>query len=190
MAYEFTERRRVTALENLSKAREAHLAGRVPRPERPPNLKHGAFARNLRQSVIRLGEDVAEYDAHLARFEEVWTPENERERVIVRRMAEAIWRLLRVYRARGRAQARQFRKVLGHVAPLAPLRPVEIQSLALHLISLFHDEGYLLTYTARLRNQFERLIRLLLAERTGSDQGFRLHTHFKLNAYDLEAPFE
>ena len=63
MAYELTEKRLTAARANLKKAWAAHCAGRVPGPERPPHLKHGFFARDLRQSVILLGEDVAEYDA-------------------------------------------------------------------------------------------------------------------------------
>lgn len=190
LAFEFTEKRRVAALANLKKAREAHLAGRVPRPARPPNLKHGSYARDLRQSVILLGEDVGEYDAHLDRFAKVFTPSTDRERTIVRRIAEAAWRLIRTYRARGNAQTRKLRQVLMKVAPHAPLHPVQVQRLAIHLVSAISDEGCLLQYMSRLRNQFERLVRLLLVERTGSDQGFRVHTHFKLSPYDLQAPFE
>ena len=190
MAFQFTEKRRVSALANLKKAREAHLAGRVPRSARPPNLKHGSFARDLRQSVILLGEDVREYDAHLERFEKVLTPSTDRERVIVRRLAEAAWRLIRGYRARAGAQSRRLRQSLESIAPHAPLDPLQVQRLAIHLVDTFHDEDYLLHFVGRLRNQFERLIRLLLVERTGSDQGFRIHTHFKLSPYDLQAPFK
>jgi len=189
MAFQFTEKRRVSALANLIKAREAHLAGRVPRSARPPNLKHGSFARDLRQSVILLGEDVREYDAHLERFEKVLTPSTERERVIVRRLAEAAWRLIRGYRARAGAQSRRLRQSLESIAPHAPLNTQQVHRLAVHLVDTFHDEDYLLHFVGRLRNQFERLIRLLLVERTGSDQGFRIHTHFKLSPYDLQAPF-
>lgn len=68
MAYVFTDRRREASRANLKKAWAAHCAGRVPRPERPNNLKHSFFALDLRKSVILLGEDVGEYDAHVDRF--------------------------------------------------------------------------------------------------------------------------
>jgi hypothetical protein len=118
MAYQLTEKRLDAARANLKKAWAAHRAQRAARPERPPHLKHAFFARDLRQSVILLGENVGEYDAHVARFLNALAPLTERERRIVRRLAETVWRLLRGYQARAYAQARQLRRLLDIVVPL------------------------------------------------------------------------
>ena len=189
MAYELTPKRLAAARVNIFKAWQAHCAGRVPRPARPPNLKHGYFARDLRRSVILLGEDAAEYDAHVQRFEQGLTPQTERERRIVLRLAETAWQLIRGYRARAHAQSRKLRKEMESVVPNAPLNPRETKALALFLVETFNDERYLQDCVSRMRNQFERLFRLLLTERTGSDMGFRLYSHPTLSKWDMEAPF-
>jgi hypothetical protein len=189
MAYELTPRRLAAARANIQKAWAEHRAGRVRRSERPPNLKHGFFARNLRQSVVLLGEDVREYDAHLRRFEDALLPLNGRERRIVRRLAEAAWRLIRGYRARAQAQTRKLRKALERVAPHTPLDPFQTKVLAVFLVKMFSDEHYVLNCVTRLRNQFERLFRLLLIERTGSDQGLRIFSYRRFSKWDQAVPF-
>jgi hypothetical protein len=190
MAYELTPRRLAVARVNIRKAWAAHRAGRLRRCARPPNLKHGFFSRNLRQSVILLGEDVREYDAHVQRFAQALLPQNDRERRIVRRMAEAAWRLLRSYRVRAHAQTRKLRKALESVAPHTPLDPFQTKVLAAHLLEMFSDEHYLLRCITRLRNQFERLFRLLLIERTGSDQDFRIFSCRRFSKWDKAVRFD
>jgi hypothetical protein len=189
MAYQLTPKRLAAARANLAKAWAAHRAGKVPRPARPPNLKHGFFALDLRQSVIRLGEDLEAYDEHLRRFERVLTPQNEIEQRIVRRIAEAAWRLLRSYRARAHAQTRKLRKALETLAPHSPLNTRQTKRLALYLVEMFWDEHYMVNCVTRLRNQLERLFRVLLIQRTGSDQGFRVFSNRRLSKWDRAVPF-
>jgi hypothetical protein len=189
MAYQLTPKRLAAARANIRKAWQAHWLGRVPRPARPPNLRHGFFARDLRRSVILLGEDVREYDAHVQRFEQGLTPRTERERRIVRRLAETAWQLIRGYRARAHAQARKLRKEMDSVVDAAPLNDRETRALAYYLVETFNDERYLQDCVARMRNQFERLFRLLLIERTGSDMGLRVYSQAKFSKWDQEAPF-
>ena len=55
-------------------------------------LKHGLLAK---RTVIP-GEDPAEFDAHLTRFQETFNPSNAYEAGLVRQMADADWRLLRI----------------------------------------------------------------------------------------------
>lgn len=184
MAYNLTEKRLESARENLQKAWQAHRAKRALRPERPPNLKHAFFARDLRQSVILLGEDVSQYDAHVRRFEQGLTPQTERERQIVARLAEAAWRLIRGYRARANAQSRKLRKLLDSVVEQAPLNPRDTKVLAFCLVEMFNDEPYLLACVTRLRDQFEWLLGRLFIERTGSDQGFRSLSPAKFSKWD------
>jgi hypothetical protein len=198
VAYEFTERRRAAALENLKQARAAHLAGRVPRPARPPNLKHGYFARDLRRSVILLGEDVREYDAHLERFAAALTPRTERERVLARRLGETTWQLIRTYHARAHLLKRKLRQKLDRVVSLASagaLADWYLRDLGYMLTELYlQEEPFLQQCSNRMRNQFERLFRLFLIERTGTDKGLRPRSRVTpeapLTAYDREAPFQ
>ncbi len=55
-------------------------------------LKHGLLAK---KSVIP-GEDPAEFEAHLTRFQDTFNPSNAFETGLVRQMADADWRLLRI----------------------------------------------------------------------------------------------
>ena len=174
MPYRLTPKRLAASRANLEKAWAAHRAQKARRPQRPSALKHGFFSLDLRKSVILVGEHAREYDEHLRRF---------------RRMAEAAWRLLRSYRARAHAQSKNLRQVLEGAAPHSPLDTDELQSLVFYLLGLFSDEGYMLDCITRLRNQFERLFRVLLIQRTGSDQGFRVFSSLRLSKWDRAIPF-
>jgi len=189
MPYQLTPRRLAAARANLQKAWVASRAKKAARPLRPSALKHGFYSLDLRQSVVLLGEDVREYDTHLRRFEDALLPQNDRERRIVRRLAEAAWRLIRGYHARAQAQTRKLRKALERVAPHTPLDPFQTKVLAVFLVKMFSDEHYVLNCVTRLRNQFERLFRLLLIERTGSDQGFRIFSYRRFSKWDQAVPF-
>jgi hypothetical protein len=189
VAYQLTPKRLAAARANLQKAWQANWLGPLNRAERPPNLRHGFFARDLRRSVILLGEDVTAYDAHVRRFQQGLTPRTERERRIVQRLAEAAWRLMRGYRARALAQERKLRREMDMVVDAAPLNDRETRALGYFLVQSFNDEAYLVACMQRLRNQFERLFRLLLIERTGSDMGLRYYSQAKFSKWDREVPF-
>jgi hypothetical protein len=62
-------------------------------------------------------------------------------------------------------------------------------ALALNLAEMFGDEWYAQDCVVRLRNQLERLFRLLLTERTGSDMGFRVFSQTKFSKWDRAVLF-
>ncbi len=180
MPYVLTPRRLAACRENLKKAWRGKTAKRLARGIRPSALKHGFYALDLRKSVIQMGEDVGEYDAHLRRFARVFTPRNPPERRIVRRMGEASWRLLRAYRSMSLRQGRKLRKKLEAFAPPHPLTPDQTIEVAFQLLELLTDDTYLRECVRRLRNQIERLLRMLLVWRTGTDHGFRIYSHIRI----------
>ncbi len=190
MAYELTPRRLAAARANLQKAFAALRARKAARPERPSHLQHGFYARDLRRSVILLGEDVREYDAHVERFERAFSPQTPIERRVVTRLAEAAWRLLRSYRARADSQGRKLRKLLEAAAPHAPLDTRQTWHTGFSILELLSEQDHLYQCVRLLRNQIERLFRVLLIERTGSDQGFRVFTHRRLGKWDRPAPYK
>lgn len=180
MPYVLTPRRLAACRENLKKAWRAKTAQRLARGLRPSALKHGFYALDLRKSVIQMGEDVGEYDAHLRRFARVLTPRNPTERRIVRRMGEASWRLLRAYRSMSLRQGRNLRRLLDASAPPSFLTARQTVEFGLQMMDLFTDDAYLRECVRRLRNQIERLLRMLLVWRTGSDRGFRIYSHIRI----------
>lgn len=155
-------------------------AKRLARGPRPSALKHGFYTLDLRKSVIQMGEDVAEYDEHLRRLARVFTPQNPTERRIVRRMGETAWRLLRAYRSMSLRQSRKLRKRLEALVRPRPLTPDQTIRVAFQLLEFLTDEAYLRECVRRLRNQIERLLRMLLVWRTGSDRGFRIYSHIRI----------
>ncbi len=190
MAYELTPKRLAAARANLQKAFAALRERQAARPERPSHLQHGFYARDLRRSVILLGEDVREYDAHAERFERAFGPRTPIERRIVTRLAEAAWRLQRSYRARADSQGRKLRKLLETAAPYAPLDTRQTWHTAFRILELLSERDHLDRCVRLLRNQIERLFRVLLIERTGSDQGFRVFTRQRLGKWDRPAPYK
>ncbi len=195
MAFVLTERRRAACLANLEKARAALRARPSRRAPRPPNLKHGYFAQDLRKSVILLGEDVREYDAHIKRFAAALTPRTEREQVLARRLGETTWQLIRTYHARAHNLKRKLRKKLDRVVGCAPLPDWHVRDFGYMLTELYLlEEPFLQQCSTRMRKQFERLFRMFLIERTGTDVGLRprsrLTPRVELTQFDLEAPFK
>jgi hypothetical protein len=179
MPYELTPRRLAAARANLEKAWLASRAEKAARPIRPSALKHGFYSLDLRKSVILLGEDVWEYDAHQHRLERVFRPQNAVERRVVRRLGEALWRLLRTYRTRGIIQTRKLRRLLEASATSGPLDVEQTVDLAMSLVDLFLEEDHLQQCIQRLKNQVERLLRMFLTWRTGTDQGFRVYSRLQ-----------
>lgn len=61
-------------------------------------FRHGLYAPDLARSLRLAGESAPEYFAHLRRFDRAMEPRDEDEKNLVRGIAEATWRRLRVFR--------------------------------------------------------------------------------------------
>ena len=180
MPYVLTPARLAACRANLKKAWLGCTAQRLARGTRPSALKHGFYALDLRKSVIQSGEDVREYDEHLRRFERLFQPRNSTERRMVRRLGEASWRLLRAYRSMSLRQSRKLRRKLEELVRPQPLTPDQIIQAGFQLLELLSDDVYIRECSRRLRNQIERLLRMLLIWRTGTDKGFRIFSHVRI----------
>jgi hypothetical protein len=148
-------------------------------------VKHGLYAKDLRQSVIRLGEDVGEYDEHLRRFVRAFVPQDEVEGKIVLRLGEAAWRLMRVYRARAAIMARDLQRLLERDPPPKALTGDETRLRAVELLTTFLNEGRVQDRLVRLQSHMERLLRLLLSLRTGGKPGFKLFARSHPNDWKI-----
>jgi hypothetical protein len=112
-------------------------------------------------------------------LERVFKPQNAVERRIVRRLGEALWRLLRTYHTRGIIQKRKLRRLLEASAASGPLDVDQTVDLAMSLVDLWLEEDHLQECIQRLKNQLERLLRMFLTWRTGTDQGFRIYSRLQ-----------
>ena len=104
-----TEKRRTAYLANLKKARAAGSVSRADAVIRLGPLRHGLFAKRVPESVARLGESLSEFEAHRQRFAQVFAPEDDVGQRLVRRLAETVWRRLRLHRAQACWEADRLR---------------------------------------------------------------------------------
>ncbi|HZP00870.1 MAG TPA: hypothetical protein VFD30_11290 [Terriglobia bacterium] len=110
-----TEKRLAACRANLEKARLA------PRKRRPAGLRH-----SIEASLAAAGERLEDFHEHWRRFLRVFCPGKESESRLVRGMAEAAWRRLRVFRWQAQRETRALARVLSGLAgratdhPLAP----------------------------------------------------------------------
>jgi hypothetical protein len=100
-----TERRLAACRANLEKARAA------PRKRRPAGFRH-----SMEASLAAAKEKLQDFHDHWARFRRVFHPGNESESRLVRGMAEAAWRRLRVFRWQVQRETRALAWVLSGFA--------------------------------------------------------------------------
>ncbi len=94
-----TEAQKAAARANLGKARAASDDPANYDRYHSHKLKHGLQARTLEQTLRLLDEDPGEFEAHCERFRHVFAPADRVEERIVRRIAAATWRHLRLFKA-------------------------------------------------------------------------------------------
>ncbi len=168
--YRTTAKRQVASRANMVKAIAARKTPAGNAAARMNALKHGLFARHIEDSVLRLHEDPHEYEEHLRRFERVFVPEDEAERKIVLRLANVVWRRLRLYQAIPRWEKRDLQEFFARATPderPEKLTAEETRFRALDLSALLgtynrvFDEGY------AIHMKIEAALRALIKKRSG-----------------------
>ena len=158
--------------EHLSKLRETikkARAARTPEGFRRHSekvLKHGLYARSVRDTMRPLGEDPKEFDAHLRQLRNFFGPRDEREGKIVAALAEAIRRRLRLWRAEAHWQSRYLEECLGAAAPLATPDPDQTLNRAWLLMGAVMSQDKLFERDRRLVAAIERVLRQLVRKRS------------------------
>lgn len=128
-------------------------------------LRHGLFARLVPESVGRLAENPQEFDDHRRRFARVFAPEDETERKLVRRLADATWRRLRLHHAQARWEREQVEEIFDDAPHALRLSADEIERRAYALVHLLCDFGRFFREADRLTARIESLLRALLRKR-------------------------
>jgi hypothetical protein len=161
--------------ENYLRACEAGLVMReADFRRRYHTLKHGlaAGACALEESMAALGEDPAEFKSLLALIERAFVPKNLPEYEVVQRLAGAIWRRLRLYKAAARWEADALRQALGSAPEVASLTVDETRLRACGVMTLLLDEDRLFRSRFQLLAEVERQIRALIKIRSGGKAKF------------------
>jgi len=170
-----TPRRLAAVRVNMAKAR----AARLNMPEtyqraRYSALKHGLYVRALEDTVKLLGEDPKEFQAHLCLLERTFLPQDETERRMVRRLAEALWRRLRLYRAQARWEEDALKGILASGPACESLDAHQTRLRAYVLMNLLLQDARLLRARQGLLFEVERQLRVLLRKRAGGDPQFKI----------------
>jgi hypothetical protein len=173
LIYRPTERRRAASRANIRKAiawRRSPAGNAVARLNA---LKHGAFARSLDDTVRRLREDPVEFQRHLRLFRRAYVPQDEREALVIQRLAETTWRRLRLFHAQARWETDRLHALFAAAPSPRSLTPEETERRALALLYLLNRWERLLREEAKLDSRVEHLLRVLLWHRSGGSIKFK-----------------
>ena len=162
--------------ENYLRARRAGLVMReADFRRRYHTLKHGlgVGACSLEESMAALGEDPAEFKALAGLIERTFVPKNLPEYEVVQRVAGAIWRRLRLYKAAALWEADALTQALSSGPQAVSLSVDETQMRAMGVMTLLLDETHLSRSRFQLLAEVERQFRALLKIRSGGKAKFR-----------------
>jgi len=162
--------------ENYLRAREAGLVMREADFRRRYHvLKHGLGIGvcSLEESMAALGEDPAEFKALAELIERTFVPKNLPEYEVVRRLAGAIWRRLRLFKAAAQWEAEALRRALSAGPEAESLTVNETHLRACGVMTLLLDEALVSRSRSELLAQVERHFRALLKIRSGGKAKFR-----------------
>jgi hypothetical protein len=162
--------------ENYLRAREAGLVMReADFRRRYHTVKHGLTAgrRSLEESMAALGEDAGEFRVLAGLIERTFVPKNLPEYEVVQRLAEAIWRRLRLYKAAANWEAEALRQALSSGREAESLSVGETRLRAYGVMTLLLDETRLSHSRFQLLAEVERQFRALMGIRSGGKAKFR-----------------
>jgi len=161
--------------ENFLRAREAGLVMReADFRRRYHTVKHGLSAGvcSIEETVAALGEDPAEFKTFARLIERTFVPHNLPEYEVVLRLAEAIWRRLRMYNAAARWEADALRQALSSGPEVTSLTVDETRLRACGVMTLLVNETHLSRSRFQLLAEVERQFRALLKIRSGGKAKF------------------
>lgn len=162
---------------NMAKARAARL--QMPwtyARSRFSAVKHGLFVRTLDETAELLAEDPLDLEAHRRLLELAFLPRTPSEQRIVRRIADAIWRRLRVYRAQARWELDSLKAELGGMLSGEFLDVDETRNRAQRIMKLLLKTEPLYRCCTFLLGEVERQLRALLRLRSGGNPQFKILT--------------
>jgi hypothetical protein len=135
-----SERKRAAIMANLAKANAAPRPKSRYRRSRHNATKHGLFVRDLKGSMKRLHERPREFRRLHSLLRRAFVPHNEPQEFLVKRLAEAIWRRVRVFRAAARWQLEALHKTFRHADPKSHPGAIVLRSRAFNVMEALLDE--------------------------------------------------
>lgn len=165
--YRPTEKRRRASRANLERAIAARRSPEGRASARLNALKHGLFARQtVGESVLRLGEDPKKFELHLALFRRVFIPTDDDERRMVRELAEAVWRRLRLFHAQARWEMDRLHRIYAKAPTPEQLDLDDTVARADGLTLALMEFDAFFRESTKLESQVETCLRKLILKRS------------------------
>jgi len=161
--------------ENFLRARDAGLVMReADFRRRYHTVKHGLSAGvcSIEETMAALGEDPAEFKALAGLIERTFVPKNLPEYEVVQRLAGALWRRLRLYKAAAHWEADALRQALSSGPEVKSLTVDETRLRAYGVMTLLLNETHLSRNRFQLLAEVERQFRALMKIRSGGRAKF------------------
>jgi hypothetical protein len=161
--------------ENFLRARDAGLVMReADFRRRYHTVKHGLSAGvcSIEETMAALGEDPAEFKALAGLIERTFVPKNLPEYEVVQRLAGALWRRLRLYKAAAHWEADALRQALSSGPEVTSLTVDETRLRAYGVMTLLLNETHLSRNRFQLLAEVERQFRALMKIRSGGRAKF------------------
>jgi len=165
-------RKLAAVLANLKKANAVKRTPASYTRSRHNATKHGLFVRKVEDTFELLGEDPQQFPKLLALFERVYVPTDKTERMLIRRLVEAVARRLRLFPAQARWQQESLRRSFASFPALERLDAEETLLRGLKLREILADYERFFKRARLLNGEVERLLRLLLAHRSARASDF------------------
>jgi len=175
--YRSTERRQAASRANLEKAIAARRAPEGNAAARLNALKHGMFAkRTVAASITRLGESPEMFGEHLRLFAQVFAPQNDEEKDLVRRLAETVWRRLRLHIAQATQERERLQELFRSAPTARQLTAQETVDRADALAIYVGDHEAYFREANKIQSEIEYLLRELLRKRSGGEIQYWFHS--------------
>lgn len=174
--YRQTEKRRAASRRNLAKAQGVLRTRRGSKRTRMNALKHGLFTREFSPATLRrLGENPQEFREMHQLLRRVFVPRERPERELVARLAETIWRRLRLFRAQARREQDALRRTLESIPVEHRALGHEETELRAQMLGIAtYDFSSIMKEALKLQSQIECLLRALIRKRSSGTYEFGL----------------
>lgn len=164
--YRATERREAASRANMEKAIAARKSEAGIIAARLNAATHGYYIKDLAGSFRRMREDPKEYQTLLALFEGIFVPQDEEESEYVRRLTQASWKRLRLFRAQAVWELQRLREVLKSIDTSRPLTPFETHRRAALVYLVFDYYADYIDLIGKHRVQIQKLMNKLIIKRS------------------------
>lgn len=172
--YRSSEKRQAASRANMEKAIAAHKSPAGILATRLNAATHGLFIKDLPASFKRMGEDPEEYQTLLALFDGVFVPQDDEEREYVRRLTDASWKRLRLFRAQAVWELQRLKGVLEGIDTSQPLTAKETYRRAAKLFMVF---DYCIDYIDLIEKhlkQIQKYIHKIISKRSRGALSFKV----------------